>query len=165
MNPQFYLEKLSASEEFKKFKEEHKDAYLCSGFFSIDRQGKDNQQHLDFYVPSNEKMFSFQLEKEFEIMPLEIFDKRTPEKLSEELDFNFDEFEEIIINKMKEENINKQIQKLLLSLQNIERKNFIIATIFISGMGLLKVTFDLSENKITNFEQKSFFDMFKIIKK
>ena len=52
MNLQFYLEKLFASDEFKKFKKENKDAYFCSGFFSIDKQGRDNQQHLDFYIPS-----------------------------------------------------------------------------------------------------------------
>lgn len=165
MNFQFYLEKLFDSEEFKKFKKENKDAYLCSGFFSIDRQGKDNQQHFDFYVPSNKKMFSFQLEKEFEIVPLENYGEMIPEKLSEKINFDFDEIEDIIINKMKEENVNKQVQKLLLSLQSLEGKNFIIGTIFISGMGLLKVTIDLSENKIINFEKKSFLDMFKIIKK
>ncbi|MDP2672567.1 MAG: hypothetical protein Q8O84_02030 [Nanoarchaeota archaeon] len=165
MNLQFYLEKLSESDVFKKFKKENKDAYLCSGFFSIDRQGKDNQQHLDFYAPSSKKMFSFQIEKNFEIVPLENYDERTPEKLFDKIDFDFDEFENTIINKMKDENINKQIQKLLLSLQNMKGKNFIIGTIFISGMGILKVTFDLDENKIINFEQKSFFDMMKIIKK
>ena len=165
MNLQFYFEKLFSSEEFKKFKKENKDAYLCSGFFSIDRQGKDNQQHLDFYTSSNKKMFSFQIEKSFEIVPLENYDGRTPEKLAENINLDFDEIENIIINKMKEENINKQIQKLLLSLQSLEGKNFIIGTIFISGMGILKITIDSDENKITNFEQKSFFDMFKIIKK
>ena len=164
MNLQFYLEKLFASNEFKKFKKENKDAYLCSGFFSIDRQGKDNQQHFDFYIPLTKKMFSFKLEKG-ELSPLENYDKRIPEKLKEDFDFDFDEIENMIINKMKEENVNKQIQKLLLSLQGMEGKNFIIGTIFISGMGILKVTFDLSENKITNFEKKSFLDMFKIIKK
>ena len=165
MNLQFYLEKLSAFEEFKKLKKENKDVYLCSGFFSIDRQGKDNQQHLDFYVPSSKKMFSFQLEKSFEIVPFENYDGRAPEKLSEKIEFDFDEIENAIINKMKEENVNKQIQKLLLSLQSLDGKNFIIGTIFISGMGILKVTIDLNDNKITNFEKKSFFDMFKIIKK
>ena len=165
MNLQFYLEKLFASEEFKKFRKENKGAYLCSGFFSIDRQGKDNQQHLDFYAPSSKKMFSFQLEKGLEIVPIENYDGRAPEKLSEKINFDFDEIEDLIINKMKGENVNKQIQKLLLSLQSLEGKNFIIGTIFISGMGILKVTINLSENKIINFEQKSFFDMFKIIKK
>src|SRR3989344_9191561 len=164
MNFQFYLEKLFASDEFKKFKKENKGAYLCSGFFSIDRQGKDNQQHLDFYIPLTKEMFSFQLEKG-EFSQLKNYDERIPEKLKENLDFDFDEIENIIINKMKEENVNKQIQKLLFSLQNMEEKNFLIGTIFISGMGILKATISLDENKIIGFEKKSIFDMFKIIRK
>ena len=66
---------------------------------------------------------------------------------------------------MKEENVNKQIQKLLFSLQNLNGKNFLIGTIFISGMGILKVTISLDENKIISFEKKSILEMFKIIKK
>ena len=165
MNLQFYLEKLFESDIFKKFRKENKDAYLCSGFFSIDRQGKDNQQHLDFYVPSEKKIFSIKLEKNIELAPLENYDERIPEKLKENLDFDFDEIENIIINKMKEENVNKQIQKLLFSFQNMKGKNFLIGTIFISGMGILKVTISLDENKIISFEKKSILDMFKIIKK
>ena len=164
MNLQFYLEKLFASDEFKKFKKENKDAYLCSGFFSVDREGKDNQQHLDFYIPLTKEMFSFQLEKG-EFSPLKNYDEKIPERLEENFDFDFDEIENIIINKMKEENVNKQIQKLLFSLQKMKEKNFLIGTIFISGMGLLKVTILLDENKIVDFEKKSIFDMFKIIKK
>jgi len=165
MNLQFYIEKLFESDVFKKFRKENKEAYLCSGFFSIDRQGTDNQQHLDFYVPSEKKMFSIKLENNIELAPLENYDERVPEKLKENLDFDFDEIENMLINKMKEENVNKQIQKLLFSLQNLNGKNFLIGTIFISGMGILKVTISLDENKIISFEKKSILEMFKIIKK
>ncbi len=47
----------------------------------------------------------------------------------------------------------------------MDGKNFLIGTIFISGMGILKITIDLDEMKITNFERKSFMDMMKIIRK
>lgn len=165
MKFQFYLEKLFASKEFEKFKSENKDVYLCSGFFSIDKKGSDNQQHLDFYVPSEKKMFSFQLEKEMLLMPLENYDERVPEKLNENFDFDFSEIEKMIEDKMKEENVNKEVQKFLFSLQNMKGKNFLIGTIFLSGMGILKVTIDLDEKKIMDFSKKSFFDMMKIIKK
>ncbi len=164
MNFQFYLEKLFESPEFKKFKSENSEIYLCSGFFSIDKKGEDNQQHLDFYVPSTKKTFSFQLEKGL-VVPLEDYDDRIPKKIDEKLDFYFTEIERMIRKKMEEEKITKEIQKLLFSLQNMKDKNFLIGTIFISGMGILKVTFDLDEKKIVGFEKKSFFDMMKIIKK
>ena len=110
-------------------------------------------------------MFSFQLEKEIEPVLLETYDQRVPEKLDNNLNFDFNEVEEMIKEKIQEEKINNQIQKILLSLQSIKQKNFFIGTIFVSGMGILKVTINLDENKIIDFSKKSFFDIMKIIKK
>ena len=165
MNFQFYLEKLFASEDFEKFKKENKDAYLCSAFFSIDKKGKDNQQHLDFYVPSTKKLFSFKFGETVQMIPMDVHDERIPEKLSDNFNFNFSEIEKMVEDKMKEEKVDKQIEKLLFSLQKMDGKDFIIGTIFVAGLGILKVTVDLDEKKITGFEKKSFFDMMKIIKK
>jgi len=164
MNFQFYFEKLSDSPEFKKFKEENSDCYLCSGFFSIDKEGQDNQQHLDFYVPSEKKMFSFQLEKKMIFTSLEDYDERVPNKIKKNFDFDFKEVEELISKKIEEEKVNKKIQKLLLSFQNKDGKHFIIGTVFVSGLGIIKIEINLDEKKIENFEKKSFFDMLKIMK-
>ncbi len=73
MNSQFLLEKLKASEEFKNFKKENPAAYLCSGFFVIDMENKEtgNQYHFDFFVPESKKTFSFELETEIRLVPLE----------------------------------------------------------------------------------------------
>ena len=72
-----------------RFKKENKDAYLCSAFFSIDKKGKDNQQHLDFYVPSTKKLFSFKFGEIVQMIPMDIHDERIPEKLSDNFNFNF----------------------------------------------------------------------------
>ncbi|MCX6743802.1 MAG: hypothetical protein NT116_06255 [Candidatus Parcubacteria bacterium] len=50
-------------------------------------------------------------------------------------------------------------------MQSKDKKNYLLGTIFISGLGILKVKIDLDEKKITDFEKKSFFDMMKIVKK
>jgi hypothetical protein len=52
MNLQFYVEKLKASKTYKEFMEKNPDAFPCSGFFVIDKQGMDEQQHFDFYIPA-----------------------------------------------------------------------------------------------------------------
>ena len=49
MNLQFYIEKLENSDVYKDFVKKNKNAYFYSGFFSIDKEGKDNQVHLDFF--------------------------------------------------------------------------------------------------------------------
>lgn len=165
MNFQFYIEKLSDSEEFKKFKSENPECYMFSGFFSIDKKGKDNQQHLDFYIPGRKEGFSFQLEKESKLIQLESYDERIPEKIDEDFDFDFNKIEKMIIEKMKINNVNKEIQKMLFSLQKLEGENFLLGTIFISGMGIIKAAINLEKNEITDFSRRSLFDMMKIIKK
>ncbi len=167
MNFQFYLEKLKNSEEFKTFKKENPKDYLCSCFFIIDKENEkkpDNKQHLDFYVPSNKKMFSFQLEDECKKKELEFKGDKVPEQISLNIDFDISDIEKIIAKKMKQEKINNIIKKILFSVQRVDKKNFIIATVFISGYGLIKANIDVSMMKLTSFEKKSFFDMVKRIK-
>lgn len=166
MNSQFLIEKLENSEEFGTFMKENPKAYLCSGFFVIDLENKDggSQYHFDFFVPENKKTFSFELENGVKLIPLERYEQ-VLEKVFFNSEFDFDEIEKIISTEMELKNIKNKIQKMIFSLQNIEGKDFLLGTIFISGFGLIKANISLPDKKITDFEKKSFFDMMKIIKK
>jgi hypothetical protein len=167
MNSQFLLEKLEDSEEYKKFMKENPSAYLCSGFFEIDMAEKNpsNQYHFDFYIPENKKTFSFQLEDGIKLIPLERGEDQILEKVFMRNNFDFDELKEKILIEMELKKINNKIQKMIFSLQNKDKKDFLIGTIFLSGLALLKVDIDLVENRITEIEKSSLFDMIKIIKK
>lgn len=165
MNLSFYLEKLNDSEEYKDFVLKNPDAYICSGFFVIDFEKSDFQRHLDVYAPSLKKVFSFKLENGVEKVPLESFEDKIPRKLSIDYDFDLEEIEKLIRNRMIEEKIKSKIQKILLSLQNLEGKDVITATVFVSGLGMLKVNINPISNKIISFDKKSFFDILKIIRK
>jgi len=166
MNFQFYFEKLKESKEFNKFMKEHKDAFFCSGFFILDKKGEDNKQNLDYFVPSLDKMFSFKIHDGIELVPVEEYGKGfKPEKISDNLDFNFEWIEKLIEGEMFEKKIKNKIEKLLLSLQAKDNKNYILGTIFISGLGLLKVKINLDEKRVVEFDKKSFFEMMKIVKK
>jgi hypothetical protein len=167
MNSQFLFEKVQNSQEFKKFKKENKDAYLCSGFFVVDFESKDsdNKYHFDFYIPSSKKTFSFELENEIKLVPLERNDEQILDKVLMKSHFDFDKLKEKILIEMELKKITNKIQKMIFSLQNKDGKDFLIGTIFLSGLGLLKVDIDIASNQITDFEKKSLFDMMKIIKK
>ena len=167
MNSHFLLEKLEHSEEYKKFKKENPQTYLCSGFFIIDlsENNPENKYHLDFYIPETKKTFSFELEQGIKLVPLERLDETILEEVSLKNNFDFDELKELILNEMASKKITNKIQKMIFSLQNNKGKDFLLGTIFISGFGLLKANIDLSERKIINFEKNSLFDMMKIIKK
>ena len=161
MNLQFYLEKLHSSDVFKKFMKENPEAHLCSGFFTMDKEGKDNKRHFDFYIPKTKKMFSFKLEDGVEMVPIDIVLEKIPEKLDIDFDFEFEEIEKMLDDEMKKQEIKSKIQKTILSLQDLKGKPFLIGTVFISMLGLLKVRIDLSDMKIVEFEKKSLFDMMK----
>lgn len=167
MNFQFYIEKLISSKEFQEFKKENPSAFLCSGFFSIDKKTQNNQQHIDYFIPELNKLFSFKFEKDkVEMIPVEDFGNNfIAKKIRDNCDFDFQEIEKIIKEKMSEEKIDKNIEKILLSLQSKDEKEFLIGAVFISGLGMIKITIDIQEKKITDFEKKSFFDMLKIVKK
>ncbi len=166
MNSQFLFEKLEDSEEFKQFIKENPKAYLCSGFFIIDMdKNPENKYHFDFYVPSSKKTFSFELENGIKLVPLERNDEKVMEKLLMENHFDFDELKEKILTEMELKQVKNKIQKMIFSLQNIEGEDFLLGTIFLSGLGLIRADFDIKNNQITEFEKKSLFDMMKIVKK
>ena len=131
MNLQFYLEKMQSFDAFKKFKKENPKAYFCSGFFIIDKEGKNNQSHLDFFVPEENKIISFDIASNILQMPVQPFNGKIPEKISKTLNFDFDKIENLIIEKMEKENIKNKIQKIILSLQNVGGEIFLIGTIFV----------------------------------
>ena len=97
--------------------------------------------------------------------PLEKIDKKIPKKISGKFEFEFEEIEKIIEERMIEENIKNKIQKIMLSLQKIKGENYLVATIFISMLGMLSVNISLSDKKITSFKKKSFFEILKVKKK
>lgn len=168
MNFQFYLEKLFASQEFEDFKKEFPNAYFCSAFLSMNKEEGNKEKdkvHVDYFDSEFKKMFSFQLENGCERVPIDNISEGEFIKISDNVDFDFGEVEKMILEKMEEEKINKKIQKILLSLQSKDGKNFLLGTVFISGLGILKIQVDLEEKNIIEFEKKSFFDMLKVIKK
>ena len=168
MNFQFYIEKLKNSESFKKFIAENKDAFPCSGFFVIEfskSDHPDNKQHFDYFVPSKKKMFSFKLEEDCRIVPIEIIGNTELIPISLNHEFNFDDIANLIAKRMKKDSITNEVQKILISMQNKDKKDYLVGTVFISNFGLIKVNIDLNKMKITDFEKKSFFDMLKIVKK
>ncbi len=164
MNLQFYVEKLQNSEIFKNFMKAHPDAFICSGFFVIDKTGKEGgKQHFDYYLPQENKIESIQLEN-MQLVPIENFGKIT-EEISLEYDFDFDKVEKMIEERMLQQGIRSKIQKILFSLQNVRGRNFLVCTVFISLLGMIKVNIDLKNMEIVVFEKKSLLDIMKVSKK
>jgi hypothetical protein len=165
MDLKFYLEKLHSSKEFKEFIQNNKKAYLCSGFFLLDLEKDTNEIHFDYFVPKEDKIFSFKINSEIKKVPIENLNKKIPKELLLNCNLNFKEIVKILSKKIEIEKIKSKMQRILLSLQNDGKKNFLIGTIFISKLGIIKMGFDIYNKKLLYFEKKNFFDMFKILKK
>ncbi|MCK4647827.1 hypothetical protein KAT24_02770 [Candidatus Pacearchaeota archaeon] len=117
-------------------------------------QGKSNE---------NGKMMSIQLE-DMQLIPVETFG-HVPEEISLEHDFDFENVEKMIEERMEKEKIKKKIQKILFSFQHLEGKDLLVGTVFISMLGMIKVVINLKNMEITEFERKSFFDIMKFSRK
>jgi hypothetical protein len=165
MNFKYYLRQLQENSNYKRFLKENPDAYLCSGFFTMDKEGSDNQQHLDFYIPSKKSMTSFQMEQEAKMNTVDLLPDKVPEPISLDFDIDFDDVEKQIYERMRTHGINSRIQKLIFSLQKLEDKDYLTGTVFISMFGLIKVNIEIKTNKIIDFEKKSFFDLVSVLKK
>ncbi len=167
MHFQFYYEKLLSSKEYIDFKRDYPDAYACSGFFVLDleKDGEGNQVNFDFWIPSFKKMYSFRVSGKTEMNHVENFDKRDFEELGMNYTFEIERVGELIKKEMEEKEIKGKMKKLLFSLQRLNGEDFLIATVFLDNMGLLKAHYNIADDKIVFIEKKSFLDMFKIFKK
>ncbi|MFA5953184.1 MAG: hypothetical protein WC812_01185 [Candidatus Pacearchaeota archaeon] len=161
-----YSEKLKKSKEYKDFLVKNKGVYFFSGFFSIDHEGKELPQiNFDFYVPSSSEIYSFKFGEKIEITPVDNYDKRIPEKLSLDFNFKLEDFQDLILKEMKDKEIKNNIKKFLFSYQSLEKKPYLLVTVFLSNFGLLKAHIDVKEKRFISFEKSSILDMMKILKK
>lgn len=164
MNFKYYLRRLQESGDYRKYMQENPQAYMCSGFFTIDKEGSDNKQHLDFFSPGKDKITSFQMEQEGKATTIDVLDKKIPPQLSIDYDIDFEEIENVVYNKMREHGINNRIQKFIFSLQSVEGKDYLAGTVFITLFGLIKINVEAKTGKIADFEKKSFFDLVSVFK-
>ncbi|PIO08697.1 hypothetical protein COU59_00520 [Candidatus Pacearchaeota archaeon CG10_big_fil_rev_8_21_14_0_10_34_12] len=165
MNLGFYLEKLHASEEFRKFIAEHSPAHFCSGFFVLDKEASQNKVHLDFLILETNEVFSFKMEEGIQMAKMDGIENRTFEEIPEDLEINFGEIENLIEEEMKKQGIGSKIQKIIVSLQKNNEKVILAGTVFLPMLGMIKISISLPEMEIREFEKKSFFDILQVRKK
>lgn len=167
MEFQELISKLMQSKEFEDFKKENPDSYPFGGFFSIDleNKGKNNQYSLDYFIPSLKKAFSFKIEEKVEKIPITVQETEKMLPIGNNYSFKFKDFQRKIEERMQEENSKEKIQKILYSLQNLEKEDYLLATVFLSGLKMIQATIKISNKEITKFEKKGFLDFLKILKK
>lgn len=165
MNFKTYLQKLEYNKEFQNFIKKNPTAYLCSAFFIIDKENSNHKQHFDYFLPEENKIFSFQIEESCKQVPLDNLNPEIPEKLLLETDLELQEIEDLIQVEMDNQGIKNKIQKILFSINKFNKEEVAIGTVFISNLGMIKLRIGLKDKKILDFKKESFMDMINIFKK
>lgn len=167
MNFSSTLKKIESSKEFKQFKKQHPDAYLCVGFFVLDYEQGNNQQQLDYSL-KNGKIFTFALNENQEITFKEaerISGKQEilPE-ISKKIKVDIPELRKTLEKRMEKEEIQNRIIKIIAILQKHEDNQIWNLNCILEGMGILQAHIGCMNKKILKFEKKNLFDFVKKVK-
>lgn len=154
-----YIEKLSATNEFKEFQKKNKDAFMVAGFFVLDLELGQNLSQLDFYVPSKKKIAAFTLDKQVTLQLLDLVNAaKEPEKLDSKTKIDLDAIHGLLEDEMKNRNITEEIKKIIAIIQTIDGKKIWNLNCILSGMGLLNAHIDDESQTILKIEKKSMMD-------
>ncbi|MFA6089262.1 MAG: hypothetical protein WC755_05335 [Candidatus Woesearchaeota archaeon] len=159
------LEQVEKSESYTKFKSEHPESYLSSGFVIIeDVQAMNNHDwQVDFYCPKDKKIFTFLVHSDsVEEKPSDkVFQK--VEKDLEPIDIDrFSLSPEQVIELVREDNIknNRKVlpSKIIFILQKSEGINVYKVIIITLQMSVLSATVDANTGEIIKIASQNIFD-------
>ncbi len=168
---QKYLTKLEDSKEYAGFMKKHPKAFLFSALFVRDLVDKKNQTDLAYYDPTEKQIYTFSVERGVTLSPMPqkpmtVQQKAfIPQPLKLPVNLAIDQLHAISVDEMHNRGITDTIQKMLLSLQFYDNRMFWNCTCFLSGMGILQVHIDDTEESVLFMEKKSFFDFVVPVKK
>ena len=157
-----YVEKLNGSGEYKKFTEEHPDAFMVAGFFVLDLEEGRNLHQIDYYVPGKNKIAAFTLDKEIKVQLLDMMDsKKVPEKLEVPTNIDLDALKGILQDEMKNRGMTEDIKKIIAVLQTLDGKRIWNLNCVLSGMEILKAHVEDSSKSVLKMEKASLMDLMK----
>jgi len=162
------LEQIETSEAFKNFKEKNPKIELCAGFFIIDYEQNKNQQQLDYCLPDN-RTFTFILNPETKEITIKEAEKIQGQqdkklgKLNPDIKADLDDVEKILSEKLKQEKIDKKLNKIIAILHKSSETNKQIWNLncMLAGLEILQVHIDSMSGDILKFDKKSMFDFIK----
>lgn len=159
------LRRIEGSDEFKNFKKEHEDSYLCSAFFVFDLESQSETKQLDYYIPSKEKIASFLVDMDIKFSVDDIFQKesRTLKKISPEFNIGFGEAIDISKERLEIENVreeketgvkgNWKINKVIAILQKLDKNQIWNFTCMIGGTNMMLIHIDVESGEVIKNER------------
>ena len=162
MKIQPYVQKLEASEIYKKFRKDNSESFLVAGFFILDYESGVNMHQIDYYVPSKKQVAAFNLDGEVEVRLLDMMSKeKVPEKLDLKTKVDLDAIKGILEDEMKNRNITESIKKCVAVIQVVDGKKLWVLNCVLSGMEILKAHVDDNSRTVLKMERASMLDYIK----
>lgn len=166
MKFEHYLKRLEESPEFKKFREEHKKAYLCAGFFVLDFEAGKNMHQIDFLIPGSKKIATFIVGEGVQLnFSPQLKSKIKMQKIEGEVKTDLDALKGIVIDEMHNRTITQEIKKIIAVLQNDNGKKVWKLNCITADLGIIKAHIDDETSSILEMEKASLFDFIKMIPK
>lgn len=160
-----YIKRVEESEEYKKFRQEHKKAYLSAGFFVLDYETEKHMHQIDFFIPTTKKIVTFKLGKGVEMQLSEAFKlKKKPEEIKGDSNLDLESLKGIVHDEMMNRTVTQEIKKIIAVLQQEEGKKVWRLNCITDSLGILKVIVDDEKGDIMEFEKINLFDIVKKLK-
>ncbi len=161
-----YKQKVESSEEFKKFKQENPDSYLCAGFFVFDYETKDNKKQAVDYSIKDGEIATFDIatdennqEKIIKKISEKAIKKSKIKEIKETAKTDLEALKEIVEDEMKNKMITGNIKKMIIVLQMLNNDLIWNIQAILSGMEIINIHIDDSDKSVLKFEKFSLRDI------
>ncbi len=138
------LEKIKESEDYKEWKNKHKDAYFCSAF--LDK----NEWRIDFYDPDSDKMSTFRFEDKVVFEEDSVF-RKNKDKINElnleKIKIDLKRVESIIEKLIEEKYKGEKVNKRIVILQHLDKQMWNIIYVM-NSFNVLNVKIDAESGEI-----------------
>jgi len=151
------LSELKKSSEFKEFRKENPDAYLCAAFFVINE--KIEQRQIHFWLKEAKiATFIFNEDKTITLKKEEPLKRDIMQKLDEKINFDIEDIQRLIEKEIKKDKQDVQISKIIAILQVLDDKQIWNITSLLSGLSMLRIHINM-DGKILEKTKGSVFDI------
>ena len=166
MTLQQTFETIESSAVFKKFIKENSNAELVAGFFILDFISNDTKKSLDYKIPQTDKIFTFELDKNNEVILKQdklINDPNLPklQKIQPSTRIEIEELRAIAEKQALKHNIQSKFHKIIAVLQMHNTQQIWNLTCMLEGLTILNILIDCDTGYIIKFDKKTIMDFVK----
>ena len=157
------LTRLEKTEQFKIFKKQNPDAFLCAAFIILRAKGGlvENEYSLDY--KTKEQIFTFKIPTIGEIIMQndELIEGKPLEEINPKILTDIEELNPIVERALLRNSIKSKLEEIIAVLQTIEGKTIWNLTCMCEGLVIINIHVDALSGDLTKFEKRNLLDFIK----